>query len=130
MRASICAVLVLSCSSPARDAAPPPLPKPAAAAPDPYAALNLGFEAVANDHPSAWTSKQTDAEWGIATDQVHGGAHSLRIHPAGEFVAAATALDATALRGKHVRMRGWIRTDDVTQGAALWVRADTPSDST
>src|SRR5688572_5512639 len=102
--------LVLACSAPA--VAPPrssPAPPPAAPpAPAPVDPLNLGFEAA-------------------DPDERHGGARSLRLVAAGpsRFAVAATVMPAGPARGKRVRVTGWVKTRDVTDGyAGLWLRAD------
>ncbi len=107
--------------APAPAPAPPPAPAPA---PAPFASLNLGFEEVEGALPRAWTSRSA-AELAVVTDEKHGGARSLRIRAAaGDFRAASTKHDAKPFAGKRVRVRGWIKTDQVADGAALWLRVD------
>jgi erythromycin esterase len=129
----VCVVILLCCCTspqPRVGALRPSAPPPAAPAlpPDPLAALDLDFETIDHGHPAAWSSMQADSEWGTANDVVHGGARSLRISPqTTEFVAVSTSADVAAFAGKHLRVHGWIRTQDVTAGAAVWLRADAPS---
>jgi erythromycin esterase len=113
-------------------AAPPPAPPTAApAAPDRFAAMNLGFEEVDGELPRAWTARDPSTAASV-TDEKHGGARALRLRgPEKGFGAAATKLDAAPLAGKHVRLRGWIKTEQAEPGAAIWLRVDggPPSDT-
>ena len=134
---ALSALLLAACSGPPspRTVAAPPLPPPAPAptpaapapappaAPDPFASLDLGFEAPEGDQPKGWWIGEGDVA--IVADEKHGGARSLRIRPTGgEFRAAGVRIDAKPFIGKHVTLRGWIKTDQAAGGAALWVRVD------
>ncbi len=47
--------------------------------------------------------------------------------PAGDFGVATGTFPVEAARGKHLRFKGWIRTEDLQGGvAALWWRNDSP----
>jgi len=108
---------------PAAATAAPPAPA-APAAPDPFAPMNLGFEEVDGELPRAWTARDPSAAASV-TDEKHGGARALRLRgPGNEFRAAAAKLDAAALAGKHVRLRGWIKTEQAAGGAGIWLRVD------
>ena len=58
----------------------------------------------------------------------HGGASSLRFRAngGGDFAALSVATDATPLRGKRVRLHGWVKTDGVAAPgwAGVWLRTD------
>ena len=116
--------LVAACSSspaPARSKpAPAPAP-PVVAAPDPFAAENLGFEEVDGDQPKGWAFK--NGAVAAVTDEKHGGARSLRLD--GERYALRR-LSAQAFIGKRITVRGFLKTQDATY-AALWLRADDAS---
>ncbi len=105
-------------------AAPPPVV-------DPYRAmLNLDFENVEAGQPVGWA---LGGAAGVASGKgasdavvVHGGTASYRL-TAGQAAqgAATVTLDATALRGKRVRLRGWVKTDAVDSGwAGVWLQVD------
>ncbi|MBK9030595.1 MAG: erythromycin esterase family protein [Myxococcales bacterium] len=120
--------------------APPAPASPTAVAParSPVPALgaelNLGFEELDGDLPRGWTPRAAgpggaaDATPRGGADTVaHSGDHSLRVIGTGDGAAMAGAsLDATALRGKRVRLHGWVRTDGVGPPgwAGLWLRVD------
>jgi erythromycin esterase len=66
----------------------------------------------------------------VVTDEKHGGARALRVQATGgDFRAASTRHDAKPFAGKRVRLRGWIKTDGATDGAALWLRVDSATDT-
>jgi len=109
--------------APAPPAAAPPAPA-AAPAPDPFAALNLGFEDVDGALPRGWTGRDAGALAAV-TDEKHGGARALRVRAAdGAYRSASARIDAAPLAGKHVRLRGWIKAEQVGEGAVLWLRAE------
>ncbi|HEX6749938.1 MAG TPA: erythromycin esterase family protein [Longimicrobium sp.] len=96
---------------------------------------NFGFEErslVDPARPARW-STGGGAGFAFALDSAaaHGGRFSLRISrdPTGSGFAVANQTIPIALaRGKRVRLRGWIRTADVTTGqAAFWMRVDGPA---
>jgi erythromycin esterase len=115
------------------EAAPPPPTRPAD--PGPYASLGLDFETVDGDQPRGWTTgidatgiQSFDQERAIVGDVVHGGAHAYRFHAtkAEGFVSSNVSIDAAAVRGKQLRLYGWIRTQDISAGgfASVWIRTD------
>ncbi|MBK7193017.1 MAG: erythromycin esterase family protein [Myxococcales bacterium] len=128
------AAIGLSCSSGASSPSAPSAPKHAGLiavtqpAPSPRfgGELDLGFEAGAQREP--WTLGVGDAatQGGIERVGARTGSGVLRLtSEGGRFGAAAVTLDATAVRGQRVRLRGWVRTEAVVSGAAgLWLRVD------
>ncbi|HWO26724.1 MAG TPA: erythromycin esterase family protein [Kofleriaceae bacterium] len=129
-----CALALAACSGrppmqawqPPPEMAPPPMvpapPRPEP--PDPFAANNLDFEIVDGELPQGWLGRDAAALASV-TDERHGGARALRIRAAGgDFRAASTVLTARALAGKRVRLHGWIKTEQATEGAVLWLRVD------
>ncbi|MCB9571311.1 MAG: erythromycin esterase family protein [Kofleriaceae bacterium] len=141
------AVAAAACGHPAATPAavvPATSPHVVAAAPDPTptpelgvtvgAALNLGFEDVDGDQGRGWshgigvgTQGSAGYEIGVV-DQSHSGSHALRMHGdrGGGFGSVARSLDADAVRGKRLRLHGWIQTEGVTAPgwAGLWIRID------
>ncbi len=124
-----------SAASPPSALSPPAAVAAAVAAPppavDPYRArLNLDFEKVEAGQPAGWASGDGDghAQGEGASDAgvVHGGGASYRlVTGASDFGSAAVSIDATALRGKRVRLHGWVKTDAVDAGwAGVWLRVD------
>ena len=126
-----------SSSSMPAPTAPPASPSVTApSAPvDPYGAkLNLGFEDLVDGKPALWASGVGGGNSGIAGYEVgldhvaHGGATSLRFHANGDgkFASSAVSTDATPLRGKRVRLHGWVKTDGVGAPgyAGVWLRTD------
>jgi erythromycin esterase len=109
----------------ARPATPPPMPAPAPAPPAPWDGLNLGFEQVSGDVPAGWT-QHSSYQWRTVSDVKHGSEHSLELRSAGkdEFGAAILSVPAEPVRGKHLKLRGWIRTDGVKGSAAMFLRVD------
>lgn len=106
---------------------------------DPYGAkLNLGFEDLIDGKPVLWASGVGSGTSGVAgyesgADRVaHSGASSLRFHANGDgrFASSAVSTDATPLRGKRVRLHGWVKTDGVGAPgyAGVWLRTDGGAD--
>jgi hypothetical protein len=115
-------------------AAPPPLTRAAPVAED-WASLGLDFETFDGDLPRGWSTgidsvgTQSFAhERTIVGDVVHGGAHAYRFHSDGGegFVSSNVWFYAAPVRGKRLRLYGWIRTEDVPYPgfASLWIRTD------
>ncbi len=93
--------------------------------------LNLSFEKA--DPPDRWSAGvtghgplNTTNGYEITADAqvAHDGARSLRLSGSGKSAAASTVLPLAAVRGKWVRLSGWIRTRDVTGFGGLWMRVD------
>ena len=136
MRSLVVVALVGACGGsqpPAGPRQPPPPaerpPAPAVApAPDPYANLDLGFEDGSGAAAKRWTRFSIAGyELAVVDDVAHGGKRSFRIRGTGGGPAAATnvSFDATPVRGKKLRLHGWIKTDGVTAGwAGVWIRAE------
>ncbi len=135
-------VMLVACSGGTRatstptPASQPGKPVPAKPTPpdDPYAALNLGFEQVEARKPRGWSDGigAADTQAGtqervLVDDVVHGGARAFRFTVTDKetFASSATTIDAAPLRGKRLRLHGWIRTEKVDAGfAGVWVRVD------
>ncbi|HWO26723.1 MAG TPA: erythromycin esterase family protein [Kofleriaceae bacterium] len=129
-----CASRPASAPAPAAPAAPatpatPATPAASAAAPapapaDPFAAHNLGFEDVDGTQPRAW-ALHDGRPVAVDSAEKHGGARSLRLEGSADgFRAAVTKLDVAQLRGKRLRLHGWLKTQAASVGAALLIRAD------
>lgn len=92
--------------------------------------LNLDFEKVEAGQPVGWVSGIAvgGAKGEGASDSVvvHGGAASYRlVTGTSDFGSSVVTLDATDLRGKRVRLHGWVKTDAVDSGwAGVWLRVD------
>lgn len=90
--------------------------------------LNLDFEQVYKGFPSKWTG-YGDKDYLIAVDSTHrkSGRFSAVIENKGtktDFRAMSINLPAN-YEGKSIRLTGYIKTENVTQGyAGLWVRID------
>jgi len=103
---------------PAAPAAPPP-------AASPWPELNLGFEQLDGEQPTGWRNPST-YESSAVSEPRHGGEHSLRLHFAGtsRFGTAIATVSAEKVRGKHLKLHGWIKTDGAKGEAALFLRID------
>ena len=95
--------------------------------------LNLGFEApsvVTPAAPAGWYVGGQGYEIVLDTTAPFAGARSLRIRPRGSaesrtFGVATSSVLARKGMGSTVHLRGYIRTEGITQGyAGLWLRAD------
>lgn len=81
--------------------------------------------------PDAWVLVGPDeADYRLRLDRevFRSGASSMRLEARGnrrrsQWVASVQMVDATAYRGRRVRLRGYLRADDVDSGG-LWVRVD------
>ncbi|WP_205314239.1 S41 family peptidase [Pedobacter namyangjuensis] len=91
-------------------------------------ALNLDFEQHRNGFPSQWTAFG-DKEYKVYVDSVHkkSGKFSAVIENTGskkEYRALSISLPAN-YEGKSIRLSGFIKTENVTEGyAGLWIRID------
>jgi erythromycin esterase len=91
--------------------------------------LNLGFEASIGEHPEAWSWDLGNKAYEVSLDRdAHGGSASLRLRAVGigESGWASVFTDATRLRGKRVRLHGWVKTDAVDSKAGwagFWISA-------
>lgn len=91
----------------------------------PWPDLNLGFEQVTGEAPAGWKNSSS-YEWSAVGEPRHGGERSLRLASAGKspFGVAIASVPAEPVRGKHLKLRGWIKTDGAKGSAAMFVRVD------
>lgn len=86
---------------------------------------------LAAQMPDAWVLVGQDIDdyrLRLDTEVARSGASSMRIEARGnrrrsQWVASVQLVDATSYRGKRMRLRGYLRADDVDSGG-LWVRVD------
>jgi erythromycin esterase len=134
MRSWIASLALAACSTGTPSVSTPvplirPVAQPAPVAPPSapvlWPELNLGFEQVTGEQPTGWRS-QTSYAWTVVGDPRHGGDHSLRLRSEGKgpFGAVVASVPADAVRGKHLILRGWIKTDGVKGSAAMFLRVD------
>jgi erythromycin esterase len=98
---------------------------PHAAAQQAY--LNLDFEAATRGQPWGWTYGGGTYQFGLDTAIANSGSQSFRIrYVSGQFGSSvAQYLPVDAVRGRHLRVSGYMKTDSITQGnAGLWLRVD------
>ena len=95
--------------------------------------LNLGFEAPSTINlavPAGWSAEGQGYEVRLDTVAPFAGARSLLIRSQGTpaaraFGVAASAVPVSRGVGRMVRLRGYIRTESISQGyAGLWLRTD------
>ncbi len=98
------------------------------------AATALAFGAIAGVHaqtPEAWLITGQDAEdyrLRLDTEVARSGASSMRLAARGnrrrsQWAVSVQLVDASAYRGKRMRLSGYLRGDDLRSGG-LWVRVD------
>lgn len=86
---------------------------------------------LAAQMPDAWILDGQDAEdyrLRLDPEVAHSGSSSMRLAARGnrrrsQWAASVQYVDAIAYRGKRMRLRGYLRADDVDSGG-LWVRVD------
>ncbi|WP_419856726.1 hypothetical protein [Candidatus Palauibacter irciniicola] len=86
---------------------------------------------LAAQMPDAWVLVGQDADdyrLRLDPEVAHSGASSMRLEARGnrrrsQWAASVQLVDATSYRGKRMRLRGHLRSDDVDSGG-LWVRVD------
>ncbi|MCY3700233.1 MAG: hypothetical protein OXH46_11510 [Gemmatimonadetes bacterium] len=86
---------------------------------------------LAAQMPDAWVLVGQDAEdyrLRLDPEVARSGASSMRLEARGnrrrsQWAASVQLVDATSYRGKRMRLRGYLRADDVDSGG-LWVRVD------
>lgn len=86
---------------------------------------NLDFEDGDNSAP--WILGGRGYSKGLDTEVAQSGKRSLRIRyeESGRFAVASLPFDAKTVRGKRLRLTGYLKTEDVAQGhAGLWMRVD------
>ena len=94
-----------------------------AAAPTPAPYLNLDFESVIRDEPWAWDVEGFESQFTLDPVVFKSGTRSLRFQNAGASSQgeAAQQFPIELVRGRHVHVSGWIRTENVgTAAAGLW----------
>jgi len=98
--------------------------------------LNLGFErrgVIAPTAPTGWYAGGQGYVVTLDSVSPHSGARSLRMQatasrPQRAFGVATLSLPGALIAGKTLKLRGYIRTEGVTQGyAGLWMRVDSGS---
>src|SRR5437667_411814 len=95
--------------------------------------LNLDFEATLRGAPAYWSLGSVGFGYALDTADFHSGSQSLRIRnvsaPATGLGVASQQFPIELVRGKHVRVSGWIKTESVVGYAAIWWRVDGASGS-
>lgn len=101
--------------------------------------VNLGFDESppAPGAPAGWDSSDPlPASGGLGYElatvgDAHDGPASARLRFVGpgrdegpDFATFTQAVDAAPWRGRRVRLRGWLRSEEVESGAGLWMRID------
>jgi len=100
--------------------------RPVAASQAPF--LNLDFELGVRHLPFSWNVGGSPFDFHLDAIDFHSGQHSLRIRhgsTSGNTLATAShSFPVELVRGKRVRVRGWIKTANVSGAAGLWWRVD------
>ena len=94
-----------------------------AAAPTPTPYLNLDFEIVIRNEPWAWDVEGSGSQFTPDPVVFKSGTRSLRFQNTNTSsrTEAAQQFPIELVRGKHVHVSGWIRTENVgTAAAGLW----------
>lgn len=80
-----------------------------------------------------WSASPQADDYALSVDHVnvHGGKSSIAVQSkpgaaAGSHVAIGQRIKADEFRGKRVRLRGYVKTSNVTGKARLWMRIDGP----
>jgi serine/threonine protein kinase len=94
----------------------------------PWLNLNLSFEQTTGETPTGW-GKHSSYRWSVVRDVIHDGSRSLRLQSDGygAFDSATASVPAYNVRGKRLRLRGWVKTEGVTGAAAMFLRVDGPT---
>ncbi|MEO8562495.1 MAG: erythromycin esterase family protein [bacterium] len=101
-----------------------------------YDPLNLDLERagmIAPDRPRKWLTVATGFDIALDSTVAHSGRRSVRSRAQATAVAGAmaelrAAAPFTLAAGKRVRLRAFIRTENLEHGhARLWIRADGPA---
>jgi erythromycin esterase len=98
---------------------------PHAAAQQAY--LNLDFETATRGQPWSWTYGGGTYQFGLDSLTANSGAQSFRVrYVSGQFGSSfAQYLPLETVRGRHLHVTGYMKTDSITQGnAGLWLRVD------
>ncbi|MEA2602258.1 MAG: erythromycin esterase [Acidobacteriota bacterium] len=109
---------------------------PAWAAPRPAHPF-LDFDFEASECTSGWLLGGRSFEWALDSSTRHSGRQSLRMEYLGAgpwspnlLAISLRSIPAAEFAGRHIRLTGWIRTEDVDfpagadAGTGLWWRAD------
>src|SRR4051794_8793493 len=109
---------------------------PAWAAPRPSHPF-LDFDFEASECTSGWSLGGRSFEWALDSSTLHSGRQSLRMEYVGAgpwspnlLAISLRSIPAAEFVGRHIRLTGWIRTEDVDfpagadAGTGLWWRAD------
>lgn len=94
------------------------------------AALDLGFEGHLES--AGWYLGGKGYRVASVESRAHSGARCLRLDflETGTFGVATNQMDAKALRGRRLRLSGWLATESITSGTCgLWMRIDGPDGS-
>jgi erythromycin esterase len=98
----------------------------------PYAAaqqahLNLDFETATRGIPWSWSYGGSAYDFALDTSVAFSGAQSFRIrYVNGQFGSSVVqTLPIEIVRGRRLRVSGYLKTDSITSGSAgLWLRVD------
>ena len=93
--------------------------------------MNLDFETGVRNLPISWTVGSPGFAFGLDDVIRHSGAQSLRIAnasaPRNTLGTASQSFPVELARGKRVHVSGWVKTENVRDGAAgIWWRVDGP----
>jgi len=93
--------------------------------------LNLDFEVPLQHTPCCWYITGTGFSFTLDTVDFHSGNQSLRIDnmnaTATTRATASQSFPIQLVRGKRVRIRGWMKTANNNGAAGLWWRVDGPN---
>lgn len=93
--------------------------------------LGFGLAPATAQVPAAWLMSGANADlytMRLDRDVVHSGESSLQLRAQGkrddeEWAVSVQIIDASAFRGRRVRLAGFLRSDDLGSGG-LWMRVD------
>jgi erythromycin esterase len=90
--------------------------------------LNLDFETSTRGRARSWGAGGTGYEIAVDQTEFMSGAQSLRVRsfnpPTNGLGVASQLLPLQQVRGRHLRISGWIKTNNVIGYAAIWLRVD------
>jgi erythromycin esterase len=100
--------------------------RPVSASQAPF--LNLDFELAVRHLPLTWSVGGSGFDFRLDAVDFHSGQQSLRIRhgmaSANTLATASHSFPIELVRGKRVRVRGWLKTMNVTGAAGIWWRVD------
>src|SRR2546428_9894856 len=87
--------------------------------------LTLDFEPAVRNLPLSWFTGPSGFDFSLDAVDFHSGTQSLRIQnvaaPANTLATASQNFPIEIVRGRRVRVTGWIKTGNVDNGAAgIW----------